>query len=78
MKYGKRAVFLILTNLPGDRKEPFHQSPPPPNVTGVLHLGHAYEDTLQDAIIRYKRMKGFRALWIPGHGLGSNIDPGSC
>ncbi|MDX1535511.1 MAG: valine--tRNA ligase [Candidatus Spechtbacterales bacterium] len=39
---------------------------PPPNVTGVLHLGHAYEDSLQDAIIRYQRMLGKRALWIPG------------
>ena len=39
---------------------------PPPNVTGVLHLGHAFENTLQDTFIRYKRMKGFKTLWIPG------------
>ncbi|HMO79001.1 MAG TPA: valine--tRNA ligase [Candidatus Paceibacterota bacterium] len=39
---------------------------PPPNVTGVLHLGHAYEDSLQDAVIRYQRMKGKKTLWIPG------------
>ncbi len=39
---------------------------PPPNVTGVLHLGHAYEDSLQDAFIRYNRMLGKRTLWIPG------------
>jgi len=39
---------------------------PPPNVTGVLHLGHAYEDSLQDAFIRYNRMRGKRTLWIPG------------
>ena len=46
--------------------EPFVISLPPPNVTGVLHIGHAYEDSLQDAIIRYQRMRGKRTLWIPG------------
>ena len=39
---------------------------PPPNVTGVLHLGHALNTTLQDILARYKRMKGFNVLWIPG------------
>lgn len=39
---------------------------PPPNVTGVLHVGHAYEDSLQDAVVRYHRMKGDRTVWIPG------------
>ncbi len=39
---------------------------PPPNVTGVLHMGHALVDTLQDVLIRWKRMSGFEALWIPG------------
>ena len=39
---------------------------PPPNVTGVLHLGHAYEDSLQDTVVRFHRMKGERTLWIPG------------
>lgn len=39
---------------------------PPPNVTGVLHLGHAYEDSLQDTLVRFHRMRGKRALWIPG------------
>ena len=39
---------------------------PPPNVTGVLHMGHALMLTLQDIIIRYKRMRGFKTLWIPG------------
>src|SRR6185369_7156533 len=39
---------------------------PPPNVTGTLHIGHAYEDSLQDAAVRYHRMKGERAAWIPG------------
>ena len=39
---------------------------PPPNVTGVLHMGHALMLTVQDIFVRYKRMKGFRTLWIPG------------
>lgn len=39
---------------------------PPPNVTGILHLGHAYEDSLQDAFVRYHRMCGKRTLWVPG------------
>ncbi len=39
---------------------------PPPNVTGVLHVGHALNNTLQDVLIRYKRMMGFNALWVPG------------
>ena len=39
---------------------------PPPNVTGKLHLGHAWNTTLQDIIIRFKRMQGFDALWLPG------------
>jgi valyl-tRNA synthetase len=39
---------------------------PPPNVTGVLHMGHALNNTLQDIMIRYKRMDGFDALWMPG------------
>ena len=47
-------------------KEPFTIVIPPPNVTGKLHLGHAWDTTLQDIIIRYKRMQGFDALWLPG------------
>lgn len=39
---------------------------PPPNITGKLHIGHAFDDTLQDILIRYKRMKGYAALWLPG------------
>src|ERR1700731_1029037 len=39
---------------------------PPPNVTGVLHMGHALNNTLQDIVVRYKRMKGFNVLWLPG------------
>jgi len=39
---------------------------PPPNVTGILHLGHAYEDSLQDTVVRYQRMRGKKTVWIPG------------
>ena len=46
--------------------DPFCIVIPPPNVTGALHVGHALNNTLQDVLIRYKRMKGFNALWIPG------------
>ncbi len=47
-------------------KKPYAIVIPPPNVTGKLHLGHAWDTTLQDMIIRYKRLKGFDALWLPG------------
>ena len=47
-------------------KEPFTIVIPPPNVTGKLHLGHAWDTTIQDIIIRYKRMCGYDALWLPG------------
>ncbi|MCH5186040.1 MAG: valine--tRNA ligase [Oscillospiraceae bacterium] len=48
-----------------DRK-PFTIVIPPPNVTGQLHMGHALDETLQDILIRYKRMQGYEALWVPG------------
>jgi len=47
-------------------KKPFCIVLPPPNVTGVLHLGHAWDVTLQDIIIRYKKMEGYDAFWLPG------------
>ena len=47
-------------------KEPFCIVIPPPNVTGKLHLGHAWDTTLQDIIIRYKKMQGYDTLWLPG------------
>lgn len=47
-------------------KKPFTIVIPPPNVTGQLHMGHALDETLQDILIRYKRMQGYEALWIPG------------
>ena len=51
---------------PNPDKEPFCIVMPPPNVTGQLHMGHAMDCTLQDILIRYKRMQGFEALWLPG------------
>ena len=47
-------------------KEPYTIILPPPNITGVLHLGHAWDVTLQDIIIRYKKMEGYDTLWLPG------------
>ena len=47
-------------------KTPYTIVIPPPNITGKLHMGHALDETIQDILIRYKRMQGFNALWIPG------------
>ena len=51
---------------PGKQGKTFTVLMPPPNVTGKLHMGHALDATTQDALIRFKRMKGFETLWIPG------------
>ena len=51
---------------PNPDKKPFSIVMPPPNVTGQLHMGHAMDCTLQDILIRYKRMQGYEALWMPG------------
>ncbi len=48
------------------KKPPYSIVIPPPNVTGILHMGHALDGTLQDILIRYKRMTGYEALWLPG------------
>ncbi|TAJ15796.1 valine--tRNA ligase, partial [Patescibacteria group bacterium] len=53
-------------NLPGDRTEPFTIVLPPPNVTGTLHMGSALMLAIEDILVRYARMQGKRALWIPG------------
>ena len=47
-------------------KTPFTIVIPPPNITGQLHMGHALDNTMQDILIRYKRMQGYNALWQPG------------
>ena len=49
-----------------ESKKPFTIVMPPPNVTGQLHMGHAMDATLQDTLIRFKRMQGYNSLWIPG------------
>ncbi|MGQ9499206.1 MAG: valine--tRNA ligase [Dissulfurimicrobium sp.] len=56
---------LFEANADSDRPV-FSMVIPPPNITGVLHIGHALNDTLQDILVRYKRMDGFNTLWIPG------------
>ena len=48
------------------KKEPYTIVMPPPNITGVLHMGHAMDNTLQDILIRYKKLKGYNTLWVPG------------
>lgn len=47
-------------------KPPFSIILPPPNVTGFLHMGHALDHTIQDMLIRWKRMNGYNTLWLPG------------
>ena len=51
---------------PDESKKPFTIVMPPPNVTGQLHIGHAMDDTAQDTLIRFKRMQGYNALYLPG------------
>jgi valyl-tRNA synthetase len=65
-KLWEESGFFNPDNLPGDRKKTYTIMMPPPNVTGVLHMGHALMITLEDIMIRYKRMQGFKTLWLPG------------
>ncbi|MDH3314933.1 MAG: class I tRNA ligase family protein, partial [Gammaproteobacteria bacterium] len=51
---------------PSGRGEPYCIMIPPPNVTGTLHMGHAFQDTIMDALTRYHRMRGRNTLWQPG------------
>ena len=51
---------------PDPKKEPYTIVIPPPNITGQLHMGHALDETLQDILIRWRRMQGYSALWLPG------------
>src|SRR5918911_4665700 len=51
---------------PASGKPPYTIVIPPPNVTGSLHLGHAFQHTLMDALVRRRRMQGYDALWLPG------------
>ena len=52
--------------VPNSGKKPFTIVMPPPNITGQLHMGHALDNMMQDALIRFKRMQGYEALWVPG------------
>ena len=49
-----------------EKKENFCIVIPPPNITGILHIGHALNETLQDILVRWKRMQGYNVLWLPG------------
>ena len=51
---------------PNENKVPFTVVIPPPNITGQLHMGHALNDSIQDSIVRFKRMQGYETLWLPG------------
>lgn len=64
--YGYWEKHGIFHSEPDDLKESYTIVIPPPNVTGILHLGHVLNNTIQDVYIRYKRMKGFNACWVPG------------
>lgn len=61
-----KSGYFTPENLPGERTEPFTIIMPPPNANGSLHAGHAVFVTLEDIVIRYQRMKGRKALWLPG------------
>ena len=62
----EKSGFFNPDNLPEEHKEPYTIVIPPPNVTGALHMGHALNSTVQDILIRWKRMSGFKTLWLPG------------
>lgn len=62
-KWTERGYFAAHVNT---KKKPFTIMMPPPNITGQLHIGHALTMTVQDSIVRYKRMKGYETLWLPG------------
>ncbi|MAF14080.1 MAG: valine--tRNA ligase [Parcubacteria group bacterium] len=65
-KQWEESGFFNPDNLPGTRKKSFTISMPPPNATGILHIGHAVMLAIQDLVIRYQRMQGKKALWLPG------------
>ena len=65
-KIWEKSGFFNPDKLPGDRKNIYSISMPPPNVTGDLHLGHATGMTIEDILIRWRRMQGDKTLWLPG------------
>jgi len=64
--FWQKSGFFNPDKLPGKRKKSYSIVIPPPNVTGELHMGHALNTTIQDILIRKKRMEGFKTLWVPG------------
>lgn len=56
----------IFHAIPTPKRKPFSIVIPPPNITGILHMGHALNNTIQDVLVRFKRMRGLEALWMPG------------
>jgi len=65
-KLWEESGFFNPDNLPGGRKKTYTIVIPPPNITGNLHMGHALNNTTQDILIRWKRMQGYKTLWLPG------------
>ncbi|MEM6344537.1 MAG: valine--tRNA ligase [Bacteroidota bacterium] len=63
--YAKWMEAQVFKSVP-DEREPYTITIPPPNVTGILHMGHILNNTLQDVLIRRKRMQGYNACWVPG------------
>src|SRR3989344_2102463 len=62
----EQSGFFNPDNLPPRHKKSFTIMIPPPNITGSLHMGHALNATIQDILVRKRRMEGYRALWLPG------------
>src|SRR4030043_1065048 len=62
----EKSGFFNPDNLPTKSRKTYTIVVPPPNVTGTLHMGHALNLTVQDILIRWKRMQGFKTLWLPG------------
>ncbi|MBL7150196.1 MAG: valine--tRNA ligase [Candidatus Pacebacteria bacterium] len=65
-KLWEKSSFFNSDKLPGKRKKTYTIVIPPPNITGSLHMGHALNVTLQDILIRWKRLQGYKTLWLPG------------
>ena len=65
-KLWEESGFFTPENLPGERNQKFVTAIAPPNITGELHMGHALELTMQDILVRMKRMQGHKTLWVPG------------
>ena len=65
-KLWQKSGFFNPDKLPPRHKKPYCIVIPPPNITGELHMGHALNTVVQDILIRWRRLQGFKALWVPG------------